>query len=245
MRRSILFACMLLAGCAHYIPPGGAANLPGSTVSGGRGLAGQTHPWRAPRTPATMAVVRLQAPGYQNAHTLKVGGIFALGAYSFVAIREIEDESDLERLSQLPGVDRLATVDRAALLAAGGASQDLSAILGQVGADVGLVYTLATTYHDVKSALPLESISLSGASGRPIFIRVAASAVLVDAHTGAALGRFDASVQSQVPPSAWADRTAADRTRRQAESEAFRRLVDRVRAGWPVIWSQGTGSGGS
>jgi hypothetical protein len=90
-----------LIGCASYIAPGAKADLqafaPASIQEGFAAKA--TAPF-----PASIAVVRVQAPAYTNYRLQQTGGAYGSGRYSVITTREVEEESHVERIARLPQV---------------------------------------------------------------------------------------------------------------------------------------------
>src|SRR6266581_4481669 len=99
----------LLSGCATYIPPSGRADLTAiSSSSMKESFAARP----AAGFPAGIAAVRVQAPRYRNYYTEREGGVYGDGRYSVITVKEVEEDSDLERLSKLPDVAGFITLSR-------------------------------------------------------------------------------------------------------------------------------------
>jgi hypothetical protein len=95
MRQLVLAALVLLiSGCASYIPPGAKADLqvfaPPDIQAGF--AAKPTNPF-----PASIAVIRVQAPTYSNYYLQQRGGSYGSGRYSVILAKEVGEESQLER----------------------------------------------------------------------------------------------------------------------------------------------------
>src|SRR5688572_17962611 len=108
---SLVSAILLLsfAGCASYIPPGAKADLQAfapPTIQEGF-AAKPTSPF-----PAGIAAVRVQAPAYSNHYLKQNGGQFGTGRYSIITTREVEDQSQLDRVIALPQVAGLTGLNR-------------------------------------------------------------------------------------------------------------------------------------
>lgn len=78
-------------------------------------------------------------------------------------------------------------------------------------------------------------ITLGLSPTRRVFVRVAASALLVDTQTGFIYAAFEANEKRQVLSNAWESGEAADRARRNAEKAAFKALVNDFEKDWPKI----------
>src|SRR5216110_451319 len=92
-----LAGIILLSGCATYIPPSGRANLSAISSSAMKeSFAAQP----AAVFPAGIAAVRVQAPRYRSYYTDREGGVYGDGRYSVITVKEVEEDSDIERLSR-------------------------------------------------------------------------------------------------------------------------------------------------
>ena len=89
------------AGCASYIPPGAKADLQAfAPPSIQEGFAAKpTAPF-----PAGIAAVRVQAPSYSNYHLQQNGGRHGDGRYTVILTREVEEQSQFDRVTSLPQV---------------------------------------------------------------------------------------------------------------------------------------------
>ena len=83
----------LLSGCATYIPPSGRADLKGISSST---MQESFSAKPAAALPASIAAVRVQAPGYQSYHTQREGGVYGQGRYSVITVKEVEEEASAE-----------------------------------------------------------------------------------------------------------------------------------------------------
>ncbi|MDH3445798.1 MAG: hypothetical protein OEN50_17880, partial [Deltaproteobacteria bacterium] len=112
MRQAIGLAAIviLVSGCgATYIPPGAKADLqvfaPPDIQSGF--AAKPTNPF-----PASIATVRVQAPTYSNYYPQQRGGNYGSGRYSVILTKEADEDSQMERMSKLPEVAEIVTINR-------------------------------------------------------------------------------------------------------------------------------------
>src|SRR2546421_11190517 len=124
MRSCIAIVLVLLSGCAaHYVTPGrgaqmemfGAADLgkaqsPASEQARGTdgGIATILEKKPLASFPAAVAVVRVQAPGYQSHTACGIGS----GRFSVVTVRDVEAETDMHKIDQLPMLRGVATLNR-------------------------------------------------------------------------------------------------------------------------------------
>ena len=150
----ILIAGSGLAGCAHYVTPGGAVSLPRIT-EGDIGEALAREP--AAPFPARLIVARLQAPGYVSYSNRGYGH----GSYSVLTARDIETDEDVRRISAMPGVAAVGQLSRVLLPPELNTTRDLRTAAAQLRADVILLYTLDTTFRtDTLRIGPLQTVSL-------------------------------------------------------------------------------------
>lgn len=78
-------------------------------------------------------------------------------------------------------------------------------------------------------------VTLGLSPTRRVFVRVAASALLMDTRTGFIYAALEANEKRQVTTNAWESRETADRARRDAEKAAFKALVSEFEMTWPRI----------
>src|SRR5437762_3209270 len=112
---ALLIMLLLLQGCASYVTPGRPADLQRVGVpktvgeASTDGLVQQALDKKPlARFPTGIAVVRVQAPGYQS----NTAQGFGTGAFCVVTTRDIEKPEQIERLSKLPMVSGIAPVNR-------------------------------------------------------------------------------------------------------------------------------------
>jgi hypothetical protein len=227
----------LLAGCSTtYIPPSGRADLKGiSSPTMRESFA--TRP--AAQFPAGIAAVRVQAPKYRSYYTEQEGGVYGDGRYSVITVREVEDDADFERLSKLPDVDGFITISRLLLPQTFQSFQELREVAAKLNADMLLVYTFDTSFHDNDASKALDVITLGLASTSRVFVRVAASALLIDTRTGFIHAALEANEKREVTANAWESRKAADRARQDAERTAFKALIGEFEKNWSRIVERG------
>ena len=98
-----------------------------------------------------------------------------------------------------------------------------------------LLYTFDTSFHKNDASVTLNVITLGLSPTRRIFVRVAASALLIDTRTGFIYAALEANEKREVTTNAWESRETADRARRDAEQSAFKSLVNEFERNWPRI----------
>ena len=99
----------LFFGCSTYIPPSGRADL-GNISSFTMQESFAAKP--AAVFPASIAAVRVQAPRYRSYYTEREGGVYGDGRYSLITVKEVEDDSDFDRISRMPDVGGLISISR-------------------------------------------------------------------------------------------------------------------------------------
>lgn len=222
----------LLSGCATYIPPSGRADLAAlSSPSMQESFAAKP----AALFPASIAAVRIQAPGYQNYYTLREGGVYGRGRYSVITVKEVEEDSDIQRIANLPQVGGLVTISTLLLPASLQYNRELREAAARLKADMVLLYTFDTSFHDNDASVALNVVTLGLSPTRRVFVHVAASALLIDTRTGFIYAALEANEKRQVTSNAWESRQTADRARRDAEKAAFKALVGEFEKNWPQI----------
>lgn len=97
------------------------------------------------------------------------------------------------------------------------------------------MYTFDTSFHEDDASVGLNVITLGISPTRRVFIRVAASALLVDTRTGFIYAALEANEKQEIVSNAWESGEAADRVRREAEKQAFKALVSEFEKAWPRI----------
>jgi len=185
--------------------------------------------------PAGIAAVRVQAPHYRSYYTDREGGVYGGGRYSVITVKEVEEETDLERLTKLPGVAGFITISRLLIPSTLQSDLELREAAARLKADMLLLYTFDTSFHENDASVALNVVTLGLSPTRKVFVRVAASALIIDTRTGFIYAALEANEKRQVTTNAWESRETADRARRDAEREAFKRLVRDFEKNWPQI----------
>ncbi len=222
----------LLNGCATYIPPSGRADL---TAISSSTMKESFEARPAAGFPAGIAAVRVQAPRYHSYYTDREGGVYGGGRYSVITVKEVEENSDLERLSKLPDVGGFITISSLLIPPTLQSDHELREAAARLKADMLLVYTFDTSFHDNDASVALNVVTLGLSPSRRVFVRVAASALVIDTRTGFIYAALEANEKRQVTTNAWESRETADRARRDAEKAAFKGLVRDFEKNWGQI----------
>jgi hypothetical protein len=215
-----------LIGCASYIAPGAKADLqafaPASIQEGFAAKA--TAPF-----PASIAVVRVQAPAYTNYRLQQTGGAYGSGRYSVITTREVEEESHVERIARLPQVVGVTSINRMLLPSNLEGDKELREAAARVQADLLFVYTFDTTFFDRDLAKPLTVITLGLSPTRKVYVTTTVSALLIDTRTGYVYSTYETTKKADTLSTSWGSSDAADEARRQNERQAFEATRRRVR----------------
>lgn len=236
----ILGTVILMSGCATYIPPGAKADLqafaPPDIQAGF--AAKPTSPF-----PASIAIIRVQAPGYTNYYLDQYGGSYGSGRYSVVLAKEADEDSQLDRVTKLPQVAGLVGINRMLLPERLEGDQEIRVAASRLQADLVFLYTFDTSFLDTDLARPLTVITLGLSPTRRISVVTTCSALLLDTRTGYIYSEYEVTEKGQTLATSWGSRDAADATRRRNEQQAFKKLVDDLVASWPKFLERYAHSG--
>ena len=231
-----------LTGCAaSYHAPGRAADFRALGITPEAQHAGAPSDINAAfdrkplaSFPAGVAAVRIQASGYVSQTAQGWGH----GAFSIVTTRDVESDQSIERLRKLPHLRGLAPVNRLLLPAQLNSEKDLRSAAAQLQADMLLVYTFDTTFHDRDVAKPLSVITLGLSPTQATRVVTTASAVLLDTRNGYVYGVAESSARKSGVATAWNTESAIDADRQKTEREAFDKLVAQIESMWTGVVSE-------
>jgi hypothetical protein len=228
---ALLLSFLWLTGCASsYTTPSGRADLTDITSSTMReSFAAKP----AAVLPANIAAVRVQTTGYSSYRTRDQGGVYGGGRYSVLTVREVEDEADLKRITELPNVAGLTGVGRLLLPEELNTDVQLREGAARVKADMLLIYTFETTFRQNDESTALKIISLGWSPTRKVSVYVTVSALLMDVRTGFIYGTLEATEKRALQTTAWDSEEAMDRARQEAETAGFKALVREFEKAWP------------
>ena len=157
------------------------------------------------------------------------------GRYSVITVREVEEDSDWQRLSKLPQVAGMISMSRLLLPSTLQSDRELREAAAKLKADMLLLYTFDTSFHNNDESVALNVVTLGLSPMRRVFVRVAASALLIDTRTGFIYAALDSNQKREVRTNAWESRESADRARQDAEKVAFKALVGEFEKNWSAI----------
>jgi hypothetical protein len=244
-----LISVSMSVGCASYATPGRGADLrdvgaPSSTVYGpGTDASIREAFSKTPQAkfPASVAVARVQAPGYQS-YTAKGWGE---GKFLLVTTRDVEKDEQFNRLSKLENVRGIAPLNR--MLVDGKLDSDLPLrrAAAQLHADMLLIYTLDTTFTTQEKASPVALVTLGLSPTLQVRVTTTASAVLLDTRNGYVYGLAEATQQQNRFTSSWTSDSAIDESRQASETAAFDKLVGEFETTWRQMLASQAVSAGS
>lgn len=221
-----------LVGCASYVAPGAKADLqafaPASIQQGFAAKA--TAPF-----PASIAVVRVQAPAYTNHRLQQAGGAYGSGRYSVITTREVETESQIERIGRLPQVAGVTAINRMLLPQKLESDKELREAAARLQADLLFVYTFDTAFFETDLAKPLTVVTLGLSPTRKVQVATTVSGLLIDTRTGYVYATYETTQKAQTLSTSWGSRDAADEARLQNERQAFEQMVGEFVGAWPKL----------
>jgi len=221
-----------LAGCSTYIPPGAKADLQSFALPSIQDgfSAKPSNPF-----PASIAAVRIQDSGYSNYNLRRYGGDYGTGRYKVIMTREVEDQTQFDRITTLPQVAGLVSLNRMLLPEKLDDDRQIREAASRLQADLVFVYTFATAFFDTDAAKPLTVISLGLSPTRKITAVTTVSALLMDTRTGYIYAAYETTERAETISSSWSSGDSADEVRRKTEKKAFGKLIDDLVTSWPNL----------
>jgi len=228
-------ATMILSGCAHYIPPSGRANFSNFAGASSSTMQESFAAKPAAMFPASIGIVRVQAPMYENYYVEREGGVYGTGRYSVVTVKEFEEDADFQRIEKLPQVGGVTGISSLLLPGNLQSDKELREAAARLKADMLLIYTFDTSFHDNDKSVALATITLGLSPTRKVFVHVTASALLMDTRTGFIYAALETNEKRQLTSNVWESRESADRARQEAEQAAFKALIGEFEKSWPQV----------
>ncbi|WP_028007469.1 hypothetical protein [Solimonas flava] len=216
---------MLLCSCAHYATPGGPAPL--AELGAAADPAAQPP---SPQLPMTLAVVRIQAPGYRSASATALGG----GRYS--VLPDSEPQTSLDALAQWPLVGTAIALDPALLPASFETLDALRLAAAKRQADVLFFYTVDTRFEaDGQSYAAASELPIGKAAPAGARLLSTASGRFVDVRTGYPFGGAEGRAENGDLAPDWKTPAALDARRLDAERQARDALFADAAKTWQQI----------
>ncbi|MEO1035779.1 MAG: hypothetical protein AAFX44_09485 [Pseudomonadota bacterium] len=230
-RRLLVIAMLPLAGCATYTTPAGPVNVV-DLANTEPELAAILAREPTAKFPARIAVVRAQASDYRRYDD----GCYGNGYYCVITSRDVEDDSDFERLSGLPMIAGIAPMNRIIVPEHLQSLDDLRTAAAQLRADMILLYTFDTRFHvEARDIGPLQTISLGFFRNRKAHVATTASLALYDVRTGYLYGLAEATAREDQRASLWSTDNAIETARRSTEQQSFTALLDEFNGVWKDV----------
>jgi hypothetical protein len=126
----------------------------------------------------------------------------------------------------------IAPIGRLLLPAQLNSDKELREAAARLQADVLLVYTLDTSFHERDVAKPISVITLGLSPTQATNVVTTASAILMDTRSGFVYGVSEASAKRSGITTAWTSESAIDADRQKTEAEAFEKLVGEIEKMW-------------
>jgi hypothetical protein len=191
--------------------------------------------------PASLAIVRVQAPGYVSYTTRGWGG----GQYTIITTRDVEKPADLGRINMLPQVRGVAPLNRLVIPSVLNSDYELRAAAARMHADILVLYTIDTVFHETDRTTPVTVVTLGATNNKRLRIMSTASAALLDTRSGYVYGLAEASDEHEELQNAYKTQEEIDRIRRDVEANAFTKLVGDVESTWKMVLAEQAGPGGA
>lgn len=238
-RPSTLLALLLpalLGGCTSYTAPGRPADMTAFRAAQAQTtdekIRGAYAAEPLAQFPASIAVIRVQEPGYRNYAGYSGVGT---GRYSVVTRREVEKQEQFDALAKLPGVSGIATVNRLLIPDDLQSDQELRVAAASLRADLLLLYTFDTKFSSDNYGGPLMVVSLGLLPTKVESVKTTASALLIDTRTGFVQAAVEGTGDAGQLANAWTSSDAADDARLRAERRAFEGLMKEFEDAWPQV----------
>ena len=246
LRIALAAGVVALAGCAtNYVVPGPRADMHAfgnaEQSSKARPASAQDSLALKPAVtfPATLAFVRVQAPGYASySMPRQPGGATISSAYSVITTREAEDDAQVDRLGRLAQVTGTTTINHMLLPAVLQSDKELRDAAARLHADLVLVYTFDTAFFETDQSRPLTVVTLGLSPTRKVAVSTTISALLLDTRTGYIYSAYETTKKAEARSTSWSTGETADETRRDNERQAFGQLMDEVEKTWPKLLAQ-------
>jgi hypothetical protein len=178
--------------------------------------------------PCSIAAARIQAPGYHS----ESAETFGTGNYCVITTRDIEAETDWNKLRSLPQVTGIAPLNRLLLPNQLNSDLELRQAAASLHADILLVYTIDSTFEVEDHLAPLSVVTLGLSPNDTARVITTASAMLMDTRNGYLYGYAEATERGTQLTNGWMTGQAVNDVRKRTESKAFAKLVESLGGTW-------------
>lgn len=185
--------------------------------------------------PASIAAVRVQAPGYSNLNLERAGGQHGQGRYTVIMTREVDEQDHFDRVARLPEVAGLTGLNRILLPKDLRSDLEIREAAARLQTDLVFLYTFDTAFFDRDASRPLTVITLGLSPTRSITALTTVSALLMDTRTGYIYATFEATERITHVSTSWSTPESADSARRKTEGAAFSKVIDEFVGTWPEV----------
>lgn len=183
--------------------------------------------------PASIAVARVQGRGYSS-YTATGHGT---GDFTIVTTRDVETREHFNQIASMPMIRALLPINRLVAPTHIRREMDLREAAASLNADMLLLYTFDTQFRVETTVPALGTLTLGAFPNRKTQVTTTASAALLDTRNGYIYGLAEATARRDRVANSWFSEQAVDRTRRDAEAEAFSLLVEEVEGMWAQVVS--------
>lgn len=240
-------AAALASGChARYVTPGRPADFRAlgitpehADVLTDASIAEKMSKRPLASFPATIAVLRIQDRRYWGYNDTSYG----TGAYSAVTLRDAEIRAELERFNSMPMIRGIVPLNRLVIPNALNSQEDIRGSAAAVHADMTLLYTFDTRFGTETIVPALGTITLGLFPSKEARVTCTASAALIDTRNGYVYALAEASAEEDQLANFWTSEEAVDQSRRRAERNAFKALLDELAATWINVVEQSVPGG--
>lgn len=239
---TVLLSALSLGGCGtRYMTPGGPADFRalGITPQHADAITDASIALKMSRQPAasfpaTIVVVRVQAPGYQNFKS-RDSGVYGAGNASVVTVRDVEQDVDMAELRALPMVRGISTVNRFIIPSRIQSDLDIRSIAAELHGDIVFAYTFDTKFRTDTVVPALGFFTLGLFPSESAEVTSTCSGVFVDTRTGYIYGLVEATDDTSQLANKWTSTDAVEQSRNRVERRAFKKMVESATATWRSI----------
>lgn len=227
----LLTLCLILSACATYTTPGRGVNIQNLSAAD-TSIADLMKVEPAAPFPARIAIARVQSSGYHSMSNQCYGD----GQFCVITTRDIESDASFAKLSQLPNVAGVAVMNRLLLPEKLQSTLDLRKAAATLKTDLLLIYSLDTAFNIEHTDIgPLQVISLGLFPSENAVVTATASAIILDVRTGFVYGVAESSAKEEQRATPWGSSEAVDNARKQAEKNAFDKLMPEIEKLWITL----------